>query len=204
MRRALIIGMVVMVLALLVGIFGTGIGRSNSTTATTWAASSGGGTMPSPPATVTFPTGSAPADTVSFRPVLTASADTLGLELPTIDELGPVVVVGTGIVRATATPGGSGGGASGGSDGGATWTVQPLLASSPAGLGAFNAAALACSVSAASCPTGQLALVLDGSVIFAATIMTPSFHADQIQISGDWDEAQAQDIARRLSAASHG
>ena len=106
MRRALIIGMVVMVLALLVGIFGTGIGRSNSTTATTWAASSGGGTMPSPPATVTFPTGSAPADTVSFRPVLTASADTLGLELPTIDELGPVVVDGTGIVRATATPGG--------------------------------------------------------------------------------------------------
>ena len=144
-----------------------------------------------------FPTGTAPADSVSFRPVLVAPAGSSpfggGEELPTIDQLGPVAVDGNGIVRATAVDSGAMGG-----------LVNPLLAQGPAGIDAFNAAAAACYAKGPTCPTGQIAFVIDGAVVMAPMINEPSYQADQIQISGNFTLEQAEDVARRISAASHG
>lgn len=145
-----------------------------------------------------FATGSAPADSVSFRPVAVASAGSsgagAGLELPTMDQLGPVALDGSGIVRATASADPS-------TDGG---RVMPLLASGAAGIDAFNTIAAACAGRTAVCPTGQLALVIDNTVVAAPTISTPSFKADQIVITGNWTLAQSEDIARSISAGAHG
>lgn len=145
-----------------------------------------------------FPTGSAPADSVSFRPVLIASPGPSGPggapDLPTIDQLGPVALDGNGIVRATASPDPS-------TDGG---RVAPLLANGPAGIDAFNAIAAACFDRTAACPSGQFAIVVDGTVAVAPTVTEPSYQADQIVIGGNWTLAQAEDIARQISAAAHG
>ncbi|MCD9624190.1 SecDF P1 head subdomain-containing protein [Rhabdothermincola salaria] len=141
-----------------------------------------------------FPTATAPPESVSFRPVVTGPASSGSQDdLPTLDQLGPVVVDGRGIVRATAAPGQ-----------GDEWEVQPELAAGEAGIDAFNAIATACTTSSDGCPTGQVALVVDGEVVTAPTIMTPSFEADEITITGGWDQAQAEDIARTISAGAHG
>jgi hypothetical protein len=150
-----------------------------------------------PTTAAVFPTGSAPADSISFRPVLVAPPGSsglgAGLELPTLDQLGPTALDGNGIVRATASLDPS-------TDGG---SVMPLLAARAAGIDAFDTIATACAARTAVCPTGQLALVIDGTIVAAPTIMTPSFQADQIVIGGNWDLAQAEDIARKISAGSH-
>jgi hypothetical protein len=181
-------------LALLAGVALTGCGSDASTS----GAGPVSATAAAPATTVPdFPTGTAPADTVSFRPVLVAPTGSSplggGEELPTMDQLGPVAVDGDGIVRATATLNQAAGG-----------VVNPLLAPGPAGIDAFNAIAAVCYATGAACPTGQIAFVLDGAVIMAPTVRAPSFAADQIQISGNWSLTQAEDVARRISAAAHG
>ena len=62
----------------------------------------------------------------------------------------------------------------------------------------FNAVAGACFEQAASCPTGMLALVSDGDVLSAPSINAPSFEADQISISGDWERDEAERLAARI------
>jgi preprotein translocase subunit SecD len=114
--------------------------------------------------------------------------------LPTLEQLGPVAVDGNGIVRATAVVNESTGEA----------VVNPLLAPGSAGLDAFNAVAAACYGRGPTCPTGRIAVVLDGVVLMAPAIRAPSFAADQLQISGNWTLSQAEDVARRISAAAHG
>ena len=74
-----------------------------------------------------------------------------------------------------------------------TWAVA--LEFFARGIDKFNDVAEACFVRAPSCPTGQLAIVVDGIVVSAPTIELPSFERDQIQISGDFDEAEAKDLA---------
>ncbi len=150
-----------------------------------------------PPATtelpapgVTFPTATEPADTVSFRPVATASGDLSAR--PGLDQLGPVAVDGNGLLGAVAER----------NPQTTLWMVRPLF--SPAGIAAFNQAAAACAAKAASCPTGQIAVVIDGEVVIAPVIQTPAFAADQVQISGAFDEPKAREIAREVAAAAHG
>ena len=50
----------------------------------------------------------------------------------------------------------------------------------------------------ATCPTKQLAIVLDSSVISAPSINAASFSKDQIQISGSFTESSAKDLATSL------
>lgn len=70
------------------------------------------------------------------------------------------------------------------------------------GIDTFNALAAECFSKAQTCPTGQLAIVLDSEVQSAPNIQQPSFEADQIQISGSFTESEAKDLALVLRYGS--
>lgn len=66
----------------------------------------------------------------------------------------------------------------------------------------FNAIAGTCFNGAPTCPTRQLAIVLDGRVVSAPSINAPSFSPDDISISGDFTEDEAKDLALVLRYGS--
>lgn len=66
----------------------------------------------------------------------------------------------------------------------------------------FNTIAAECFNAGPSCPTRQLAIVLDGRVVSAPSINAPSFDADGISISGDFSESEAKDLALVLRYGS--
>lgn len=78
------------------------------------------------------------------------------------------------------------------------WTVSPTFKDGADGIGLFNGVAAQCFAKAQTCPSGQLAIVLDGRVLSAPTIQQASFKADQIQISGSFKEREAKDLATAL------
>jgi preprotein translocase subunit SecD len=80
------------------------------------------------------------------------------------------------------------------------WTVH--LEMTGQGIGGFNALAAACYNKQPTCPTGLLAITLDGQVVSAPTIQTPTFKRDQIQISGSFGEKEAKDLALVLRYGS--
>ena len=82
------------------------------------------------------------------------------------------------------------------------WVVNPVFKSGEDGIDQFNAVAAQCNTAAPSCPTTQLAIVLDGVVISAPQIQQPSFERDQIQITGNFDEGSAKDLALVLRYGS--
>lgn len=82
------------------------------------------------------------------------------------------------------------------------WVVNPIFKSGADGIDRFNEAATTCNTGAPSCPTRQLAIVLDGIVISAPTINEPQFERDQIQITGNFDEGSAKDLALVLRYGS--
>jgi preprotein translocase subunit SecD len=63
------------------------------------------------------------------------------------------------------------------------------------GIELFNQAALLCNSRAPECPTGRLAIVLDGIVQSAPNIEQPTYERDQIQISGSFTQKAAKDLA---------
>lgn len=94
--------------------------------------------------------------------------------------LGPTTVLGNAVSTATAEfPG--------------EWTVHLEMTSE--GIGGFNTLAAECFNRAPTCPTGLLAITLDGEVVTAPTIQTPTFERDQISISGSFGEGEAKDLA---------
>jgi preprotein translocase subunit SecD len=103
--------------------------------------------------------------------------------------VGPVALTGEALSGASAQLGGQFGN---------EWVVNPTFKGGADGIDQFNAVAAQCYAASATCPTGQLAIVLDGRVISAPTIQQPSFQADQIQISGSFDEGGAKDLATSL------
>ena len=78
------------------------------------------------------------------------------------------------------------------------WIVAPVFKSGDDGIGGFNAIAGQCFTKASTCPTGQLAIVLDGRVLSAPSINSQSFKADQIEISGSFTERTAKDLGTAL------
>lgn len=74
-----------------------------------------------------------------------------------------------------------------------TWIVAVEVRSS--GIDRFNELAAQCFAKQASCPSGQLAIVLDDEVVSAPSINAPSFARDAISISGSFTEADAKDLA---------
>jgi len=102
-------------------------------------------------------------------------------------KVGPVGLTGSALDTARASLGESG-----------QWVVQPVFKDNADGIGKFNAAGAQCYAKAATCPSGQLAIVLDGQVISAPSINAASFKADQIEISGSFNERTAKDLATAL------
>jgi len=78
----------------------------------------------------------------------------------------------------------------------ASWSVALTL--SGEALDAFNAVAATCFERTSPAPSGQIAMVLDGTVVAAPTIQQSRYSADQFQVGGPFTEAQARDLAARF------
>ncbi|MCY3661869.1 MAG: protein translocase subunit SecD [bacterium] len=80
----------------------------------------------------------------------------------------------------------------------AQWNVQVTALEGAEGIDRFNAAARTCYYEApdpALCPTGQLGIVLDGTVESAPVVNARAFERDRINITGAFSEAEARDLA---------
>jgi preprotein translocase subunit SecD len=84
------------------------------------------------------------------------------------------------------------------------WLVALEMRGGEDGIDTFNEIAAMCYNAAdpAVCPTGQLAIVLDAVVQSAPSINSPSFGAEDIQISGSFTESEAKDLALVLRYGS--
>jgi preprotein translocase subunit SecD len=82
---------------------------------------------------------------------------------------------------------------------GTTWQVFPVFRDGDPGIDAFNEVAARCFAVDRTCPTGDLAIVVDGEVVSAPTIQQPSFERDQILITGDFTQEEAELLADQLS-----
>ena len=79
-----------------------------------------------------------------------------------------------------------------------SWVVVAKLRSGAAGADVWNALSTKCFAGGADCPTKAVAIILDGEVISAPTVQTPTFDNGSVQISGSFSETEAQDLARVL------
>ena len=148
-----------------------------ATTAATPATTSAGG-VPQ----VTPPDQISPTATVVLPEVDQKTHQTVALY-----QLGPVAVGGTALESASA-----------GINSKSQWEIRPVFKSGADGIDKFNAAAGQCNPPSSTCPTGQIAVVLDNQVLTAPTIQAKSFQRDQITISGNYTEGTAKDIATAL------
>jgi len=78
------------------------------------------------------------------------------------------------------------------------WVVNVGLQEGPAGADLWNALTTKCFNRDAVCPTGQIAIVLDGKVISAPVVQEAVFSGGTVQISGDFTEGEARDLAKIL------
>ncbi|MFM7509597.1 MAG: protein translocase subunit SecD [Actinomycetota bacterium] len=114
-----------------------------------------------------------------------------------IYRLGPTQLTGTAVETAAAGLGRDG-----------QWTVNPVFKPGADGIDLFNAIAAKCNAGDPICPkvggaeNGRLAIVLDSEVLSAPSINEPTFSRDQIQISGDFTEEQAKNLAVSLRFGS--
>lgn len=100
-------------------------------------------------------------------------------------ELGPAEVDGAVVESAAASEDGMG-----------NWMISLVLTTD--GIAAFNETARTCFDAAPTCPTRQLAIVVDRTVISAPSINAPEFERDQISISGGFTQAEAEALAAGL------
>ena len=78
------------------------------------------------------------------------------------------------------------------------WAVVVSLRGGAAGEDVWNALTTKCFNREATCPTAQVAIVLDGVVISAPVVQEPVFTGGSVQISGDFTEEEARDLAKIL------
>ena len=78
------------------------------------------------------------------------------------------------------------------------WAVVVGLRSGPDGDQLWNRLAAKCFNKTAECPTGPLAMVLDGTVISAPTVNEPEFTGGTVQITGSFTPEEARDLAKIL------
>jgi preprotein translocase subunit SecD len=84
---------------------------------------------------------------------------------------------------------------------GTGWVVAVDLRKGADGEDLWNALAGSCYNRSAECPLGQLAIELDGVIISAPTVQTPTF-AGTVQISGVFTEDEARQLARVLNSGA--
>lgn len=81
---------------------------------------------------------------------------------------------------------------------GSAWSVVVQLRGGAEGEDIWNALTTRCFSRDATCPTAQIAIVLDGEVISAPVVQEAVFTGGQVQITGDFSEEEARDLARIL------
>lgn len=81
------------------------------------------------------------------------------------------------------------------------WTVDVSLRNGAQGEGVWNALASQCFSRATACPSGQLAIELDGEIISAPTVNAAKFEGN-VQISGSFKESEARSLANVLKSGS--
>lgn len=79
-----------------------------------------------------------------------------------------------------------------------SWSVVVGLLKGSAGEDVWNALSTRCFNKDATCPTGQIAIALDGTVISAPVVQQAVFTGGNVQISGSFTEAEARDLAKIL------
>ena len=79
-----------------------------------------------------------------------------------------------------------------------SWTVTVELQKGAAGEDLWNALTTRCFNRDATCPTARIAIALDGTVISAPTVQEAVFTGGNVQISGDFSQAEARDLAKIL------
>jgi preprotein translocase subunit SecD len=79
-----------------------------------------------------------------------------------------------------------------------SWVVVAKLRSGAAGADLWNKLATKCYAGGADCPSKAIAIILDGEVISAPTVQTPTFDNGSVQISGSFSQTEAKDLARVL------
>ena len=84
---------------------------------------------------------------------------------------------------------------------GSGWGVTVTLKSGANGEGVWNQLAAQCNGGAQSCPSGQLAIELDGDIISHPT-MNQSSYSGGVQISGSFAESEAKNLARVLRSGA--
>ena len=78
------------------------------------------------------------------------------------------------------------------------WTVTVELQKGAEGEDLWNALTTQCFNRAATCPTARIAIALDGTVISAPTVQEAVFTGGNVQISGDFSQSEARDLAKIL------
>lgn len=136
---------------------------------------------------------------LTFQPVLSSTPGEVaggctGEQVPQFDgpgdeptachDLGPADVDGSSVKEAEALLDGIG-----------NWSVGLTLREGDEGIDTFNELASACFDRVESCPTGQVAIVLDDVVASAPTVNEPTFERDAITISGGFSESDAKSLA---------
>ena len=84
---------------------------------------------------------------------------------------------------------------------GSGWGVTVSLRGGSTGADVWNVLASECFNATAACPTRQLAIELDGEVISAPTVQQANF-TDSVQITGQFKESEARNLARVLNSGS--
>lgn len=128
-------------------------------------------------------------DDVADQPVVLAELDE-DRKVVTTYQLGPTAATGQIVSTASAQLSQTG-----------EWSVS-LEIKGGSGIDAFNAIAAECFNGSTTCPSKQLAIVLDSEVVSAPTIQQASFQRDKIQISGSFSESRAKDLALVLRYGS--
>ena len=81
------------------------------------------------------------------------------------------------------------------------WVVQAPLRGGAAGEDVWNNLAGQCYNREAACPTGQIAIELDGELQSVAEVQVPTFSGN-VQISGSFSETDARNLAKVMNSGS--
>jgi preprotein translocase subunit SecD len=81
------------------------------------------------------------------------------------------------------------------------WGVRVTLKNGAAGSDLWNIGAAQCYAKSTSCPTGRMAIVLDGVVQSAPSVNQPSFTGG-VDITGNFKESEAKELARVLKSGA--
>ena len=81
---------------------------------------------------------------------------------------------------------------------GSSWSVVVQLRRGAEGEDIWNALTTRCFARDNTCPTAQVAIVLDGEVLSAPVVQQAQFTGGNVQITGSFTEAEARDLAKVL------